>query len=185
MWRRDFTAVAMLTFNEDPYMHPARSIVIVAAALACGACTAASSGTFDASTEAATLLKRDAEWADAAFAGKDVEKIISYWTDDAVVMEPGQAPVEGKQALRTLVTTSLNSPGFKIHWVSQKPSFSPDGKMAYMPSTTDIAMSGPNGAPTSMHLQGLSIWRKGPDGEWRCSAEASTEVPPNPRPAKT
>jgi ketosteroid isomerase-like protein len=166
-------------------MHPARSIVIVAAALVCGACAAGGPGTFDASTESATLLKRDAEWADASFAGKDVEKIISYWTDDAVVMEPGQAPVEGKQALRTLVTTSLNSPGFKIHWVSQKPSFSPDGKMAYMPSLTDVTMSGPNGAPTTMHLQGLSIWRKGADGEWRCSAETSTEAVPATPPAKT
>lgn len=34
---------------------------------------------FDPAAEQATLLKRDAEWAGAASAGQDVEKIISYW----------------------------------------------------------------------------------------------------------
>ena len=29
------------------------------------------------------LLRRDAEWADLATKGKDIDKIVSYWTDDA------------------------------------------------------------------------------------------------------
>jgi len=31
------------------------------------------------------LLRRDAEWAELALAGQDVERILSYWTYDAVV----------------------------------------------------------------------------------------------------
>jgi ketosteroid isomerase-like protein len=53
--------------------------------------------------------------ADVASAGKDIEKIISYWTDDAVVMEPGQPAIEGRHAIRAFVTASVNTPGFKIH----------------------------------------------------------------------
>ena len=33
---------------------------------------------FDPATEETKLLHRDAEWADLASAGKDVEKIVSY-----------------------------------------------------------------------------------------------------------
>jgi ketosteroid isomerase-like protein len=76
--------------------------------------------------------RRDAEWADLATAGKNVDSVVSYRTDDAVVMEPGQPAVEGKAAIRNYVAESFKTPGFKIHWVSEKPTFSPDGKFAYM-----------------------------------------------------
>jgi len=35
------------------------------------------------------LLQRDAEWSAAASAGVDIEQILSFWTDDAVVIAPG------------------------------------------------------------------------------------------------
>src|SRR5213595_82883 len=34
---------------------------------------------FDSKIEGEKLLARDAEWADLATAGKDVEKVVSYW----------------------------------------------------------------------------------------------------------
>src|SRR5471030_2630282 len=76
---------------------------------------------FDAAAEGRKLLQRDAEWAQAASEGKDVDKIVSYWADDARVIEPGQPVYEGKAAIRAYVVDSLKTPGFKIHWVSQNP----------------------------------------------------------------
>jgi ketosteroid isomerase-like protein len=58
------------------------------------------------------IKRRDAEWADLASAGKDVEKIVSYWGDDAVLIFPGQPMLEGKAVIRAYVTESLNTPGF-------------------------------------------------------------------------
>jgi ketosteroid isomerase-like protein len=55
---------------------------------------------FDATKEGEKLLRRDAEWADLAAAGKDVEKVVSYWSDDAVVIFPGQPVLEGKAPIR-------------------------------------------------------------------------------------
>jgi hypothetical protein len=86
---------------------------------------------FDPVIEQARLLHQDAEWADLASVGKDVDKIVSYWSDDAILIFPGQPVLEGKPAIRAYVEASLKTPGFKIHWVSQKPVFSPDGKLAY------------------------------------------------------
>jgi ketosteroid isomerase-like protein len=133
---------------------------------------------FDANAESTKLMQRDAEWADLATAGKDVEKILSYWTDDAIVMEPGQPAVEGKAAIRAFITESMKAPGFKIHWVSQKPTFSPDGKMAYMRGTDEMTVPRPKGAPMTLHLQGYSIWRVDADGQWRCTVDIASEAPP-------
>ena len=83
---------------------------------------------FDAASEARKLLQRDAEWAQAASDGKDIDKIVSYWSDDARVIEPGQPVYEGKAAIRAYVTASLKTPGFKIHWVSENPFFLRTGR---------------------------------------------------------
>jgi len=133
---------------------------------------------FDPATEQAKLLRQDAEWADLASAGKDVEKIVSYWSDDAVLIFPGQPVLEGKTAIRAYVTESLKTPGFKIHWVSEKPVFSPDGKLAYMRGKDELTVPGPNGAPVTVHLRGISIWRLDADGQWRCVVDISNEQPP-------
>src|SRR2546426_11428604 len=133
---------------------------------------------FDPVAEEAKLLHRDAEWANLASTGKDIEKIVSYWSDDAVLIFPGQPVLEGKAAIRAYVATSLNTPGFKIHWVSQKPVFSPDGKFAYMRGTDELTLPGPNGTPMTLHLRGISLWRFDPDGQWRCVVDISNEEPP-------
>ncbi|HZR25352.1 MAG TPA: DUF4440 domain-containing protein [Vicinamibacterales bacterium] len=133
---------------------------------------------FDAAAEGQKLLRRDAEWADAAAAGKDLDKIVSYWSDDAVVIEPGQPVFEGKAAIRAYVADSLKIPGFKIHWVSEKPVFSPDGAMAYMRGVDEMTVPGPNGALMTVHTRGVSVWRKEADGEWRCTVDIANEPPP-------
>ena len=133
---------------------------------------------FDPVVEEAKLLRRDTEWADLASAGKDVEKIVSYWSDDAVLIFPVQPVLEGKAAIRAYVAESLNTPGFKIHWVSEKPVFSPDGKLAYMRGKDELTAPGPNGALATVHLRGISIWRLDADGQWRCVVDISNEEPP-------
>jgi len=133
---------------------------------------------YDPAAEQTKLLRRDVEWADLASAGKDVEKIVSYWSDDAVLIFPGQPVLEGKAAIRAYVTESLKTPGFKIHWVSEKPTFSPDGKLAYMRGKDELTVPGQNGAPVTLHLRGISIWRLDADGQWRCVVDISNEQPP-------
>jgi ketosteroid isomerase-like protein len=146
-------------------------LVVLAVASACGR------PSFDVGAEQQKLLRRDAEWADLATAGKDIEKILSYWSDDAQIIEPGQPVYAGKAAIRAYVTASLNTPGFKIHLVSDKPVFSSDGTMAYMPGTDEMTVPGPDGALMTVHMRGVSIWRRDPDGVWRCVVDIANEPP--------
>jgi ketosteroid isomerase-like protein len=155
-------------------MTSSRYLQLVVIALALVGC---SRRQFDPATEGEKLLRRDAEWSDLATAGKDVEKVVSYWSDDAVLIFPGQPVLEGKVAIRAYVTASFNTPGFKIHWVSQKPVFSPDGKFAYMRGTDEATIPGPNGGTMTVHSRGISIWRFDPDKQWRCVVDISNEEP--------
>lgn len=84
----------------------------------------------DLEAEKTRLLQRDAEWAAIVSEGHDVERILSYWTDDAVLLPPGLPAVIGKAAWREYVRTSLQIPGFRITWTSNDVNFSPDGHLA-------------------------------------------------------
>lgn len=142
-----------------------------------------SSSSFDAANETRKLLQRDAEWALAASEGTDVDKIVSYWSEDAVVIPQGQSVAEGKAAIRAFVTNSLSIPGFKIRWVSETVSFSPDGKLAYMRGTNEMTVPGPTGVLTTLPGRGISVWRLEPDGESRCVVDIWND-PPAPAAAR-
>jgi ketosteroid isomerase-like protein len=135
---------------------------------------------FDAYAEAKKLSQRDAEWAQVSSEGKDIEKIVSFWSDDARVIEPGQPPHEGKVAIREFVAASLKIPGFKIHWVSEKPVFSEDGSMAYMFGAVETTAPAANGLLTTTHSRSVTIWRRAGDGEWRCVVDIANEAPSPP-----
>ena len=158
-------------------MQVRRYLFLILLALALDCC---SERQFDSKTEGEKLLRRDAEWADLATAGKDVEKVVSYWTEDAVLLFPGQPVFEGKAEIRAYVTASVNTPGFKIHWLSQNPVFSPDGKLAYMRGTDELTLPGPDGGTITLHLRGISVWRLDPDKQWRCVVDISNAAPPTP-----
>lgn len=119
-------------------------------------------------SEKALLLRRDGEWAAAASEGRDIERILSYWTDDAVVLPPGLPAVVGKAALREYVQSSLRIPGFRLTWTSSDVTFSPDGKLAYMFGRNAVKMNAPDGTPITTEGRGITIWRREPDNKWRC-----------------
>ena len=123
------------------------------------------------SSERERLLERDAEWSALASEGRDVEAILSFWTDDAVVFVPGLPPVSGKDALREYVLNSLNIPGFNISWKSTNVHVSADGSLAYMFGQNKVTMSGPDGAPFTSEGRAVTIWRFEADGEWRCAVD--------------
>ena len=117
------------------------------------------------------LLQRDTDWARLAAEGKDVERILEYWTDDAVVLPPGLPAVVGKAALRQYVRASFGIPGFRITWASTEVRFSPDGHLAYMFGQNAVTLNGADGEPTTTRGRAVTIWRRDPDGIWRCAVD--------------
>lgn len=132
----------------------------------------------DLKAEEASLMKRDAEWSAVAYEAKDLEKILSFWADDAVVIPSGGPVADGKAAIRAFVQGALAIPGFKIRWTTAKATLSPDGKFAYLQSTTETTVNGQDGKPQTMDSRATTVWRKDPDGLWRCVLDTWNEATP-------
>ena len=69
----------------------------------------------DTKSEEEQLMQLSREWS-ASAASENIEKTLSYWADDAVVMPPGQPPIKGKQAIKDMVAGTAKIPGFTISW---------------------------------------------------------------------
>jgi ketosteroid isomerase-like protein len=136
----------------------------------------ASAQTSKSATARATLLKTDTEWA-AAAGTTDVERIVSYWTDDAVIYPPREAPVSGKTAIRRYVAESLKIPGFAIGWKPMAAVVSASGDLGYTTGTNSFTFPDAQGRPTTSNGRYVTVWRKAPDGRWRCVIDVWNEAP--------
>ena len=125
----------------------------------------------DLERERAHLLKRDAEWAKLGSSSHDIDRILSYWTDDARVYPPDMPVVSGKAALRGYVGGALAIPGFHITWTTSDAILSPDGQLAYLLSTNTVTLPTAAGELVTTPGRAVTVWRKEPDGEWRCAVD--------------
>ena len=89
------------------------------------------------------------------------------WTDDAVVMPP--ACRRRQPAACAMRGGQPQDPGLQDGWRSTDVKFSPDGNLAIILQEYGH-MDGADGAPDDRRPRGL-IWRRDPDGEWRCALD--------------
>ncbi len=122
-------------------------------------------------TKVDELRERDAAWSRTASSGAGIDEILSYWTDDAVVVPPGMPPVVGKEALREYVAGSMNIPGFRISWTSDRIEVSEDGSMAWILGANLVEMNDEDGNPMAIPGRAVTVWRRESDGEWRCCSD--------------
>ena len=66
-----------------------------------------------------TLRDLDAQWSAAAGA-KDVDKTVSYYAADAIVMPPNAPAATTKEAIRSAWKEMLTSSGAAISWKATK-----------------------------------------------------------------
>jgi len=132
----------------------------------------------DVAAERDAILATDKPWQEA-IAAKDVDRALSFWADDAVVMAPGGASLTGKNAIRGFVAEAFKMPGFGLRWETTSVNVASQGDLAYALAKTTTTVNGPDGKPTSLRGKAATVWRKGTDGRWRCVVDIwNDEAPP-------
>jgi uncharacterized protein (TIGR02246 family) len=138
-------------------------LVLAAAALGCNAKSA------DTADEAA-IRRADANWL-AAASTRDLERTLPYWSDDATILAPGTPAVVGKDAIRKYVSGAFATPGFSITWTTDRIEIAKSGDLAYSTGTDRITINGSDGKPVVQENRSAAIWRKQPDGSWKCTVD--------------
>ena len=121
----------------------------------------------DPAGDEAAIRATDARWLAAAQA-HDLERTLSYWADDAIVMVPGAPALAGKEAIRRYVSGAFAIPDFSITWVTDRVWVAKSGDLAYATGTDHIRMTTSEGKPLVEHNKAVVVWRKEADGSWKC-----------------
>lgn len=125
-----------------------------------------------ADSDRLALLSTDKKWS-AAVAGGDIEQIVSFWADDAIVYFPGKPSVVGKEAIRELVNKNRATPGFSVTTRSGEAIVSNTGDLGYTLGTFQLSLDDLEGNAISRNGNYVHIWGKQVDGSWKCVVEIS------------
>ncbi len=122
------------------------------------------------------ILRLDKEWAAAAATGQDLDRILSFWSDDATIFPPGSPALVGKAAIRQFVATGFQTPGFSVTWQTTRLTVSPAGDFAYGVGPNRFTYQGPDGKLVTAQGKAVTIWRKEPSG-WKCVIDIWNDDP--------
>jgi ketosteroid isomerase-like protein len=124
--------------------------------LVAASCLALLSFAFAGTTSAADtkseqdLRNLDAKWSAAAGA-KDIDKTVSYYSDDAVVMPPNALSAETNETIRTAWKEMLPTPGAAIRWKATKVEVAKSDDLAGVSETYELTMNDVSGKPVNDH----------------------------------
>jgi len=120
----------------------------------------------DTKQESEKLMQTSRDWSVAANS-RDIEKILSYWTDDAILFSAGEPELKGKKAIREMVEAAMKNPGFSISWEPLSAEVSESGDMGYLIEKTKIIEKDSTGKEKIMTFKVVNIWKKQKDGSWK------------------
>jgi ketosteroid isomerase-like protein len=116
------------------------------------------------------LRDLDAKWS-AAAAAKDVDKTVSYYSEDAVVMPPNAPSATTRETIRSAWKEMLMTPGAAISWKTTKVEVAKSGDLAYLSGTYELAMNDASGKPVNDRGKYVEVWQKQADGTWKVVAD--------------
>jgi uncharacterized protein (TIGR02246 family) len=113
----------------------------------------------------------------AAAAAKDVEKFVSFYADDAVVMLSGAPDLDGKAAIRETLGGMMMDPAFALKFDVKQVEVARSGDIAYgtddyVITTTDAATK----KPVTETGHSALVWKK-QNGEWKLRIDAPLSDP--------
>jgi ketosteroid isomerase-like protein len=125
------------------------------------------------------LRKLDAEWSAAASA-KDVDKTVSYYSNDAVVLPPNSPLATTPVAIRAQWKKDLESM-ISGGWKATRVDVAKSGDMAYVSGTYTFNSKDARGKTVEDRGKYLEVWKRQADGSWKCSADAwNSDLPAAP-----
>ena len=114
-----------------------------------------------------------------AVAAKDLEAIVSFYANDAVLMPAAEPLVSGKAAIAAEWKHILAIPKLENASKLTRVEASSANDLAYSMGTYQSKMTGEDGTMVTEPGKWLSVWKKQPDGAWRIIVETyNTDIAP-------
>jgi uncharacterized protein (TIGR02246 family) len=127
---------------------------------------------FAADADEKAVRDADEQWSKVA-AAKDLDKTVSFYADDAVVLPPNQAAVTTKDGIRNLWKGFFDSLT-DISWKTTRVQMAKSGDMGYLIGTYEMTMKD----GTKDKGKYCEVWKKQADRKWKVTTDMfSSDLP--------
>jgi uncharacterized protein (TIGR02246 family) len=124
-----------------------------------------------------TVRDRDTQWSKAA-ESRDLEQLLSFYADDAVVLPAHAAIATTKDSIRNIFQKLLSIPGVALSWKPTKVTAAGSGDLAYSTGTYELSAPDDSGKPSIDHGKYVAVWKKQADGSWMVGVDIwNTDLP--------
>lgn len=132
----------------------------------------------DTRSEGQAIRAADAAWLEAVQA-KNLDRILSFYANDASVFPIAEPIATGKSAIRENWEHMLGIPGLRLTWQVVKVEVSRSGDLAYIQSRYEASFDNPEGGKPAMERgKAVTVWKKEAN-VWKAVADISnTDAPP-------
>ena len=108
---------------------------------------------------------------------KTPEETLSYWSEDAILIAPGQPTLRGKEEIAKMIEGTAQIPGFEVNWEPKEVFVSKSGDLAYLIENNYFAMNDSLGNQVKTFNKAVTIWKKQADGTWKNVVDTWNEDP--------
>ncbi len=126
-----------------------------------------SATTEDHSSEIAVIMKADSAW-DKASEAKSAEGWLSYYSDDAIMMPPGENVCKDKASRETSIKNMFAIPGMSLRFQTTKVEVAKSGDMGYAVGVYQWVSKDAKGKDYHENGKYCETWKKQADGSWKC-----------------
>jgi uncharacterized protein (TIGR02246 family) len=111
---------------------------------------------------------------------KDVEKILTFYADDATLMTPGMPAMKNQDARRSMLKTLTADPNLKLEFSPQRVEVAKSGDVAFSQGTYTMVVTDPKTKkPVTDKGSYVTGYKKQADGSWKAISDINeSEVPP-------
>ena len=120
----------------------------------------------DLEAEKAALRAAADAYHEAASA-KDVQSVVSYYADDAMMVPPNADRVEGIEGVRNYRFGFIETPGVELRFELVRVEVSTSGDLGWTLALADVTFDRPDGQPGSDRVRDFHVWKKQEDGSWK------------------
>ena len=118
------------------------------------------------SKEEKKLMEVSREWAKTAQSG-DVQQILKFWSEDAILMTPDQGKLTGHAQLGKMIEGAGQIPGFEVNWEPKEAHVAKSGELGYVIAHKYVKVPDESGTIKTFYFVEVGIWQKQKDGSWK------------------
>jgi ketosteroid isomerase-like protein len=133
--------------------------------------------THDADVQA--IKNTEADWQKA---GNDLDKVVSFYADDAALLPPNSPIATGKEAIKAVWKSLVTDKNYALTFGSAtgRVDVAKSGEIAYSRGTYSLTMSDPKGKPVTDKGKYLTVFKKQADGSWKAIEDMFNSDTPEP-----